>query len=205
MNQVRKVGERFDERAGQYDNPLTAFIGERELRAIRKLVAPQMDVLDYGCGTGRTTLDLLARGCKVTAYDISAEMLARAEVKAKKNGYKAQFTSDDSILDGRNWPVVTCIGVLDYYIDPIPLLKTITTYMEPGGTLVVTYPNGLSPLGWIYSLTSHFTVRSYVKTPRAVKYAAAQVGLRVYSLQYAFPALAPIGHTLVVGMVPDKR
>jgi 2-polyprenyl-3-methyl-5-hydroxy-6-metoxy-1,4-benzoquinol methylase len=205
MNQVRRVGERFDERAGEYDNPLTEFIGERELRAIRRLVAPQLDVLDYGCGTGRTTLDLLARGCKVTAYDISAEMLARAEIKAKQKGYAAQFTADESALFGRKWPIVTCIGVLDYYIDPIPLLQTLITYLETGGTLVVTYPNGLSPLGWIYALTSRYTVQSHVKTPGAVRRAAEQVGLRVFSIMYAFPAMAPIGHTLIVGMVFENH
>jgi 2-polyprenyl-3-methyl-5-hydroxy-6-metoxy-1,4-benzoquinol methylase len=205
MNQARQVGERFDERAKQYDNPVTSYIGERELRAIRTMVAPQIDVLDYGCGTWRTTLDLLARGCNVTAYDISAEMLARAEFKAKQKGFIAQFTADESALEGRKWPVVTCIGVLDYYNDPIPLLQTLNSYIESAGTLVVTYPNGLSPLGWIYALTSRFTVRSHVKTPSAVRRAAEQVGLRVFSLKYAFPALSPIGHTLVVGMVPENK
>jgi 2-polyprenyl-3-methyl-5-hydroxy-6-metoxy-1,4-benzoquinol methylase len=205
MNQAKQVGNRFDDRAEQYDNPLTAFIGERELRAIRTLVQPHSEVLDYGCGTGRTTLDLLARGCNVTAYDISSEMLARAEVKAKQKGFVAQFTADESALFGRRWPVVTCIGVLDYYIDPLPLLKALCEYLEPDGILVVTYPNGLSPLGWIYALTSHFTVPSHVKSPRSVRQAAAQVGLKIFSLKFAFPALAPIGHTLVVGMVSENR
>jgi len=205
MNQAKQVGNRFDNRAEQYDNPLTAFIGERELRAIRALVPPRSEVLDYGCGTGRTTLDLLARGCRVTAYDISSEMLARAKVKALKKGFSAEFTADESLLFKRQWPVVTCIGVLDYYINPVPLLKTLCGYLEPGGILVVTYPNGLSPLGWIYALTSHFTVPSHLKSPRSVRDAAAQVGLKIFSLKFAFPALAPIGHTLVVGMVSNNR
>jgi hypothetical protein len=67
MTSVDKIRHRFDSRAAIYDNPLTTFIGERELRLIRKLVPPHAEVLDYGCGTGRTTLDLLCRGCKVTA------------------------------------------------------------------------------------------------------------------------------------------
>jgi 2-polyprenyl-3-methyl-5-hydroxy-6-metoxy-1,4-benzoquinol methylase len=205
MNQAKQVGNRFDNRAEQYDNPLTAFIGERELRAIRALVPPHSEVLDYGCGTGRTTLDLLARGCSVTAYDISSEMLVRAKVKALKKGFSAEFTADESLLFKRQWPVVTCIGVQDYYIYPVPLLKTLCGYLEPGGILVVTYPNGLSPLGWIYALTSHFTVPSHLKSPRSVRDAAAQVGLKIFSLKFAFPALAPIGHTLVVGMVFNNR
>jgi 2-polyprenyl-3-methyl-5-hydroxy-6-metoxy-1,4-benzoquinol methylase len=205
MNQANKVGKRFDDRAESYDNPLTAFIGELELRAIRTLVPPNSEVLDYGCGTGRTTLDLLVQGCNVTAYDISSEMLSRAEVKAKQKGFTAQFTPDESALFGRRWPVVTCIGVLDYYNDPLPLLKTLCEYLEPDGVLVVTYPNKLSPLGWIYALTSHFTVPSHLKSPMFVRQAATQVGLKVFSLQFAFPALAPIGHTLIVGMIHENR
>ena len=162
-------------------------------------------VLDYGCGTGRTTLDLLARGSSVTAYDISVEMLARAKVKAEKKGYSAEFTADESVLFNRHWPVVTCIGVLDYYKDPVPLLKTLCGYLEPAGIMVVTYPNRLSPLGWIYALTSHFTVPSHLKSPRSVKQAAAKVGLKIFSLKFAFPALAPIGHTLVVGMASNNH
>ena len=204
MNQSKKIGKRFDDRAESYDNPLTAFIGELEFRAIRIMVPPHSEVLDYGCGTGRTTLDLLAQGCNVTAYDISSEMLSRAEVKANQKGFTAEFTPDKSVLFGRRWPVVTCIGVLDYYDDPLPLLKTLCKYLEPDGVLIVTYPNKLSPLGWIYALTSHFTVPSHLKSPMFVKQAATQAGLKVFSLQYAFPALAPIGHTLVAGMVFEK-
>jgi Obg family GTPase CgtA-like protein len=82
VTSVKQISRRFDSRAARYDNPLTAFIGERELRVIRRLVPPGANVLDYGCGTGRTTLDHLRRGCAVTAYDISAKMLALAETPA---------------------------------------------------------------------------------------------------------------------------
>ncbi len=77
------VRNHFDHHAPHYDNPVTAFIGERELRVIRPLVPPGSTVLDYGCGTGRTTLDLLRRGCRVTAYDLSGGMLALARARAR--------------------------------------------------------------------------------------------------------------------------
>ena len=40
------LGRRFDARAAHYDNPLTTFIGEHELRCIRPLVPPGSAVLD---------------------------------------------------------------------------------------------------------------------------------------------------------------
>jgi hypothetical protein len=44
------IRQRFDQRAARYDNPLTAWIGEQELRQIRPLIPPDATVLDYGCG-----------------------------------------------------------------------------------------------------------------------------------------------------------
>jgi 2-polyprenyl-3-methyl-5-hydroxy-6-metoxy-1,4-benzoquinol methylase len=200
MSSTEKIRRRFDARAASYDNPVTAFIGERELRAIRKLVPPDSEVLDYGCGTGRTTLDLLRRGCTVTAYDISVGMLAQAETKSAELGFKAEFTADASRLDDRTWPVITCIGVLDYYRDPVPLLKILRAYLHPTGLMVATIPNALSPLAWMYVAGSRFTVPSMARTPAFVKQAAAEAGLQVVAMSFAFPAIAPLGHTLVVGL-----
>lgn len=200
MSEPEEVGRHFDARAAHYDNPLTAFIGERELRAIRPLVPAGSEVLDYGCGTGRTTLDLLRRGCRVTAFDVSPEMLARAEARARRLGFAADFATDPDRLAGRTWPIVTCIGVLDYYPDPVPLLKTLREHLGPGGRLIVTFPNALSPLGWVYALQSRFTVPATPRTPQAAQRAAAQAGLRLFSLAFAWPSLPPLGFTLVLGL-----
>jgi SAM-dependent methyltransferase len=200
MISVDQIRHRFDSHAANYDNPLTAFIGERELRAIRKLVPPDTEVLDYGSGTGRTTLDHLRRGCKVTAYDISPNMLAIAEAKAGEMGFEAGFTTDPGSLDGRTWPIVTCIGVMDYYSDPAPLLKTLRTYLEPSGLLVVTFPNALSPLAWLYIAGSRFTVPAVAHTPGFVRRSATEAGFQISSLYHAFPGIPPLGHTLVAGL-----
>lgn len=200
MASVDKICHRFDSRAAIYDNPLTTFIGERELRHIRKLVPPRVEVLDYGCGTGRTSLDHLRRGCKVTAYDISSKMLAIAKAKAMKMGLEAWFTTDPDSLRGRTWPIVTCIGVLDYYPDPVPLMKVLRAYLEPTGLLVVTFPNALSPLAWMYIAGSRFTVSAVARTPWFVRRSATQAGFQISSLNYAFPDIPALGHTLVAGL-----
>lgn len=195
-----RIGEQFDQRAGRYDNPVTAFIGERELRRIRPLVPAGSEVLDFGCGTGRTTLDHLRRNCRVTAFDISKEMLAIAAAKARRAGWQATFTADAEELRVRTWPFVTCIGVLDYYPDPAILLLKLKAHLSPGGRLVVTYPNGASPLAWLYAIGSRFTTRAYPRTPGAARGDAAAAGLRVDSLEYAFPHVRWLGHTLVLAL-----
>ena len=193
----------FDRRASHYDNPWTAFVGERELRQIRPFVPPGSKVLDYGCGTGRTTLDLLHRGCRVTAFDVSAQMLGQAQIKAQAAGFVAPqivFTTDSSQLAGGTWPVVTLIGVLDYYPDPQPMLRTLRQYLAMGGRLVVTYPNATSPMSWLYALGSRFTVPATPRSAVFAQLAARQAGFCVAGLRYAFPALPLVGYTLVLAL-----
>ncbi len=197
----QQVGGSFDARAGHYDNPTTAYIGERELRVIRTLVPNCSNLLDYGCGTGRAALDYARRGCRVTAYDISPHMLSFAESKARQEGLQLEFTADPGRLAGRTWPLVSCIGVLDYYPDPLPLLCQLENYVEENGKLVVTWPNALSPFGWLYFALSRFTTPATPRTPGFVRAAGAQAGLRVSRLLYAFPAGRPWGFTIVVELL----
>lgn len=192
------IEKRFDTRARYYDNPLTALIGEHELRQIRPLVPDGSVVLDYGCGTGRTTLDLLRHGSIVTAYDISAEMLSLAREKVLREHLDAEFSLDSDDLAGRTWPVVACIGVLDYYPDPVPFLKNLLIYLAPGGRLVLTFPNASSPLGWLYALGSRLTIPVTPRTEAFVRHALQAAGLAIEELRHAFPSQPRLGHTLVL-------
>ena len=195
-----QIRQHFNRHAAHYDNPVTAYIGVRELRSIQKHVPDGSTVLDYGCGTGRTTLDLLRRGCQVTAYDLSDQMIGIAEAQSSRLGFQAEFTTDISKLTGRIWPVVTCIGVWDYYADPAPLLRQLGDYLSQESRLVMTVPNVYSPLGWLYALGSRARMPVTPRTPGFVVQAARGCNLQVSHLSYAFPALRPFGLTLVIEM-----
>jgi SAM-dependent methyltransferase len=52
-------------------------------------------VLDLGCGTGNVALPLAKKGYQVTALDLSPEMLALAEHKARDAGVKVAFICQD--------------------------------------------------------------------------------------------------------------
>lgn len=206
---VRSLARRFDRRAARYDNPWTAFIGERELRQIRPFVPGGTSVLDYGCGAGRVTLDLLRRGCRVTAYDVSQNMLSRAEEKAAALNFvsldSVEFLHDAALLDGRVWPYITCIGVLDYYPDPRPLLRSLHSLLAPTGRLVVTFPNALSPLAWLYALGSRLTVPALPRTPAFACRVVQESGFSLLAERYAFPSLPFLGHTLILALQKSEH
>jgi putative AdoMet-dependent methyltransferase len=82
-----------DTEASSYDDNLPymknafaqAMFDEDIARIIKQLgSASSLHVLDCGAGTGNLTLKFLARGCRVTAVDISGNMLERLRGKVKE-------------------------------------------------------------------------------------------------------------------------
>lgn len=198
---ARKVRRYFDAVAPRYDGRVNAFVGERELRAVRALVPAGGGVLDFGCGTGRIALDLARRGCRVTAYDSSVQMLRVASLRATRRGLDVEFIGDRTGLTGRVWPLVTCIGVLDYYRDATGLLRLLRRHLTPGGSIVVSAPNAVSPIAWIYATRGALValpVRLWTK--RSLINAGVRAGLTPVEVRYAFPPFSPLALTLVVAL-----
>lgn len=53
------------------------------------------DILDLGCGTGNVTIPLAEMGYQVTGLDMSADMLAVAEEKARSRGLDVRWIQQD--------------------------------------------------------------------------------------------------------------
>jgi SAM-dependent methyltransferase len=96
-------------------------------------------LLDVGCGTGKSFLPLLERGFRVTACDISPEMVALAQQKA---GTRA----DVHVADMRRLPVfgefdlITCIDdAINHLLSPGEVADALCGMYDnlaPGGILV---------------------------------------------------------------------
>jgi SAM-dependent methyltransferase len=55
-------------------------------------LTPSMRVLEVGCGTGRTALELRKRyGCQVTGVDVRATMIKKAQRRSKLMGIEAEW------------------------------------------------------------------------------------------------------------------
>ncbi len=97
-------------------------------------------VLDAGCGPGVYIDLLLARGARVTAFDVSPAMVAHAQSRAQGRAtvtladlaQPLDFVADASI------DVVVCPLVLEYVRDWRATLREFFRVLVPGGVAVVS-------------------------------------------------------------------
>ncbi|MBM7660764.1 ubiquinone/menaquinone biosynthesis C-methylase UbiE [Bacillus mesophilus] len=99
-------------------------------------------ILDIGCGTGSLSIPLAKQGFQVTGLDLSAEMLAIADEKARNEKVNVQFIQQDmtdlSNFEPDIFDVIICFcDSLNYVLDEQDVLRTFK------GVRHVLKPNGL--------------------------------------------------------------
>ncbi|MGH8139230.1 MAG: SAM-dependent methyltransferase [Steroidobacteraceae bacterium] len=101
-------------------------------------------VLDVGCGVGRWSRLLAARGAVVTGVDLSPTMIAQAQHRAAAEGVadRCHFRVQDlSSLDvGEKFDLVLGVTVLQHILDPGALraaLMAMTAHLATGGRMIL--------------------------------------------------------------------
>jgi SAM-dependent methyltransferase len=107
-------------------------------------VNPGTRVLDVGCGIGRWSRLLAARGADVTGVDLSPTMIAQAQQRAAADGVadRCRFQVRDlSTLDvGERFDLVLGVTVLQHILDPGALraaLVAMTAHLAAGGRMIL--------------------------------------------------------------------
>ncbi|WP_194455271.1 class I SAM-dependent methyltransferase [Paenibacillus marchantiophytorum] len=94
-------------------------------------------VLEVGCGTGRTACYLAEQGCEVTAIDIRPEMIAKAKIRAEKQGAQVDLQVADVCelpFEDLSFDVVLVESVTNF----AEAQKAVSEYfrvLKPGGRL----------------------------------------------------------------------
>jgi SAM-dependent methyltransferase len=113
-------------------------------------------VLDVGCGTGQTTLQLAARvgpSGSVLGVDISTPMLELARERAKKEGLtNVRFENSDaqthSLPPGAFDLCYSRFGVM-FFLDPVAAFTNLARALRPGGRLAFVCWQPMMQNAWV--------------------------------------------------------
>jgi SAM-dependent methyltransferase len=116
-------------------------------RGRRRVIRAELDrlplpadarVLDAGCGSGRTLVELAHYGTEVSGIELNIEAaeLARARgVGEVQIGRLEELPYDDAAFD-----LITCLDVIEHVPDDVTALVELRRVARPGGWLLVTVP-----------------------------------------------------------------
>lgn len=117
---------------------------EKTLHDTRKYLKKEATVLEVGCGTGTTALKLAGSVKSIMATDISSNMIAIAQEKAKKqkieNVHFVQSTLFDESLKKGSFDAILAFNVFHLMEDAQAAMKRINELLKPNGIFISKTP-----------------------------------------------------------------
>jgi SAM-dependent methyltransferase len=124
----------------EYDEHHWWYAGRRRVlhAALGKLPLPEgAQVLDAGCGTGRTMDELLGYG-EVHGFDLNP--LGAEHARMRGHGDVRVARVEEIPYPDDSFDLVTCLDVIEHTPDDGASLRELRRVTRPGGWLVVTVP-----------------------------------------------------------------
>ncbi len=143
----QQVAAHWDRRAAHFDEdfghsirtPAERAAWDRIFGLVLRSGGP-LDALDLGCGTGFLSLELAARGHRVTGVDFAPSMIALAEAKAAERGLAVRFEQGDAEqlpYPPAGFDLAISRHVLWTLPHPEAAIDEWIRVLRPGGRLVV--------------------------------------------------------------------
>ena len=153
-------------------------------RGRRRIIRAELDrlplprpaaVLDAGCGSGRTMLELIDYGT-VSGLELDPD----AAEMARARGHGEVITGRLEMLpwDDASFDLITCLDVIEHTPDDGPALRELLRVCRPGGFLLVTVP--AYPALWSRHDVDNHHFRRY--TRRSLRAAVTGAGWTVSRL-----------------------
>jgi 2-polyprenyl-3-methyl-5-hydroxy-6-metoxy-1,4-benzoquinol methylase len=173
-----REAERFDAiYEGANRSPLQAAVDSlfrtrmlnRRNAVIASLIDEGANCFELGCGSGRTAVGLArTRNALVHGIDVAAPMIALADRLARDAGVEERCRFEaadfDSFRPSERYDTFVAVGVLDYFDDPLPMLRRAATEFVPAGSIVISWPGkgmllNVARRAWL--ATKHVPVHFY--------------------------------------------
>lgn len=113
---------------------------QKKLQVTRGYFRPDMEVFEFGCGTGSTAIAHAPHVKHIRAVDISSRMIEIAKGKAEADGVE-NVTFETAAIDGLDQPseryeAVMAHSILHLLEDREPVIAAVHRMLKPGGIFV---------------------------------------------------------------------
>lgn len=102
-------------------------------------------VLDVGCGAGLLSEAMAGEGARVTALDLSPELVEVAKLHLLESGRQVDYRLQSVEALAAEMPgafdAITCMEMLEHVPDPASVLQACATLLKPGGRLLLSTLN----------------------------------------------------------------
>lgn len=122
------------------------------MQVIEQTQTPGSTILDVGCGTGITVLELAAKGYQASGVDFAPNMIERASQDAAAKGIVCDFqvaSAENLPYPTQHFDMVIALGLVGNLRDDTDCLREIYRVLKPGGIVLLTMPNVLAVDRWI--------------------------------------------------------
>lgn len=152
-----KQADHFDQKKNRFDtshilNPLPQHISELEVIEKALISLPtSSQLIDFGSGNGRISLNLLKRGFNVLSVDISRNSLK--QLNSFYHQYKTtSWGKLSTALELPKYPFADAIVGADvlHHVEINKMLPLFKSSLKSGGILVFSEPNALHLLWYLY-------------------------------------------------------
>lgn len=206
----------------RWEGPVGGCVKARYEEIVRDMMPSDIggECLEIGCGTGRFTVPAAERGVKITAIDVSEQMLAktRANLQAagcSKNVTLALADARATQFAGEQFSLVFSFNVVNHVPHYERVVAEVARILKPGGVFVVGFPSLWSlylPYASIVNLTQRSIRRGvftrWPSTPALVRQARG-LGLRLERSAGMFhwppTALRPIAPAVAAALEAGNR
>lgn len=108
-------------------------------------------VIDFGCGTGSETIELVEHGSrKVIGLEILENRLQEARDRADKHGVSDRciFSDNADALADTKADVILSLDAFEHYDNPAEILQLMHSLISPNGSIIAAFgPTWYHPLG----------------------------------------------------------
>ena len=152
---------------------------QKKLQVTREYFQPNMDVLEFGCGTGSTAIAHAPYVQHIRAIDFSSTMIEIAQAKADaQNIQNVTFeqASIDQIVSDRTYDAVLGLNVLHLLDNKEEIIVKVYNMLQPGGLFITSticlgdtmaWFKLIAPMGKVlglFPLVKVFTVKDLEKS-----------------------------------------